>query len=179
MEEVIGSNPIRSTKILPGDIPATSQALRTQWGQGLPPTDLRTQYLNPYSVVLEVSEAVGLALEDFHFGVEAFGDAVVSCESPHGGDFLSPRMEGITELDQVSQSCLLEIGDHAEQPGYQFPASFLVLMLLQQQIAELLFKPADQFQHGMFFQISRQFHMLFCAQIVSVAAHQREQTAIL
>jgi hypothetical protein len=32
-----------------------------------------------------------LALEDFHFGVEAFGDAVVAGEAPHAGDFLSPR----------------------------------------------------------------------------------------
>jgi hypothetical protein len=36
---------------------------------------------------LEVSEAVCLALEDFPFGVEAFGDAVVTNEGPHVGDF--------------------------------------------------------------------------------------------
>jgi hypothetical protein len=49
---------------------------------------------------LKVPKAISLALENFHFGVKAFGDAVVACEAPHAGDFLSPGMECVTELSQ-------------------------------------------------------------------------------
>ena len=44
---------------------------------------------------MEVAKAVGLALEDFHFGVEALGDSVVSGEAPHGGDFVLPGVERV------------------------------------------------------------------------------------
>jgi hypothetical protein len=42
---------------------------------GQPLTDSRTHYPNSQSVVLDVSKAVSLALEDFHFGVEPTASA--------------------------------------------------------------------------------------------------------
>ena len=45
------------------------------------------------AVVVEVSEAVSTALDEFHFAMEAFGDAVVACKSPHGGDGFEPGLE--------------------------------------------------------------------------------------
>jgi len=42
------------------------------------------------AVVVKVFEAVGTALDEFHFSVEAFGDAVVFGEAPHSGDFILP-----------------------------------------------------------------------------------------
>jgi hypothetical protein len=35
--------------------------------------------------------------------MEAFGDAVVSGEAPHAGDFVSPFVEGIAELNQLGE----------------------------------------------------------------------------
>jgi hypothetical protein len=66
----------------------------------------RTQYLNSQAIVVEVSETVGLALQDFHFGVEAFGDAVVAGEAPHGGDLVLPGMKGVAQLNQLRQAAV-------------------------------------------------------------------------
>ena len=68
-------------------------------GASLPPTDLRTHYLNSESVVVEVAEAISLSLQDVHFGVETFGDAVVACEPPHRANLLRPGSERFSESD--------------------------------------------------------------------------------
>jgi hypothetical protein len=52
------------------------------------------------AVVVEVSEAVGTALDEFHFSVEAFGDAIVFGEAPHAGDFLLPVLERLSQGDE-------------------------------------------------------------------------------
>ena len=41
-------------------------------------------------VVVEVSKAVCTTLDEFHFAVEASGDAIVLGEEPHAGDLLAP-----------------------------------------------------------------------------------------
>lgn len=51
------------------------------------------------AVILEISEAVSAALDEFHFAVEALGDAVVFGKSPHAGDGLRPSIEGIGKSD--------------------------------------------------------------------------------
>ncbi len=92
-------------------------------------------------------------MEDFHFGMEALSNAVVSGESPHCGDFLPPGVQGIAELHQLSKDRLFQFGDHAQPPGRQFGAPLLVLMFFQQQITEPLFEPVNQFQNRMLFEI--------------------------
>jgi hypothetical protein len=52
------------------------------------------------AVILEVSKAVSAALDEFHFAVEAFGDAVVFGEAPHASDLLPPGGEGMGQSDQ-------------------------------------------------------------------------------
>jgi hypothetical protein len=45
---------------------------------------------DPEPVIIEVSEAVGSALNEFHFSVEALGDSIVFCKPPHAGDLFLP-----------------------------------------------------------------------------------------
>jgi len=52
---------------------------------------------------LEVAKAVCLALKDFHFGVETFGDCVVAGETPHGGNLAGPGGQSLAERDQWSE----------------------------------------------------------------------------
>ena len=52
-----------------------------------------------------------MTLEDFHFGVEFFGDSVVAGEAPHSGDFFAPGMEHIAELDQWREPATTERAD--------------------------------------------------------------------
>lgn len=48
------------------------------------------------AVVLKVSIAVGSSLDEFHFSVEAFRDAVVLDEVPHADDGRKPFSDGDT-----------------------------------------------------------------------------------
>lgn len=58
------------------------------------------------AVVGEGAEAVGAALDEFHFAVEAFGDAVVAGEAPHANDLLGPSGEGVGERDRGLEAVL-------------------------------------------------------------------------
>lgn len=60
------------------------------------------------AVVMEVSKAVGSALDEFHLPVEAFGDGVVFGEAPHGGDGFAPLLYRLGEGLQGSQLAALQ-----------------------------------------------------------------------
>ena len=75
--------------------------------------------------------------------MEAFGDAIVPGEAPHGGNFRLPGMKGVAKLHQVGQNGGLERLDGVEKASRQMEALFAGAMLLQQQVAEMLFKPPD------------------------------------
>jgi hypothetical protein len=55
---------------------------------------------------LEIAKTVGLALRDFHFGVGAFGDAIVAIESPHGYDLLRPKVRARNLHHEIRQQRL-------------------------------------------------------------------------
>src|SRR6185437_8430178 len=100
----------------------------------------------PHPVVFEVSEAEGLATDELHFVVEAFGDAVVAAEAPHGGDLTGPGMQRVAELHQLRQASLPQLVDGAEEAWRQLGALFASAVFLQQQVAQPLFeeKPHSQ-----------------------------------
>src|ERR1700731_1706982 len=52
-------------------------------------------------------------------------------------------------------------------------------MLFQQQVAQPLLKPVDEFQGGMFSQVGGELELLLGSQIVAMPAHQRQQPAVL
>jgi len=64
---------------------------------------------------VEVSEAVGTALDELHFSVEAFSEAIVFCEAPHGDDFLTPGVEGIGESEELGEAALTKLADVAQE----------------------------------------------------------------
>jgi len=47
------------------------------------------------------STGSGLAIDELHFVMEAFGDAVVADEAPHGDDLLAPGRERLAESHQL------------------------------------------------------------------------------
>lgn len=85
-------------------------------------------------------------MADFHFGVEAFGDAIVSGEAPQGADFLPQGVPGIAQLDGRSESGLAQFGYGLQQPENQFPAALGGPVFFRQQRTEFLFGAVDQFQ---------------------------------
>ena len=58
---------------------------------------------------MEVAEAEGLPVDEFHLVVEALGDAIVAGKAPHGGDLFGPRVQGLAELDQLRQAGLAQL----------------------------------------------------------------------
>ena len=58
--------------------------------------------------------------------MEAFGDSVVAGEAPHAGDFLTPGMENIAELDQWREPATTECTDIGEEAACQFLTAFLI-----------------------------------------------------
>lgn len=85
------------------------------------------------AVVIEVSKAVGAALDEFHFAVEAFGDAVVFGEAPHAGDGLLPVTQGIGEGDQRAKAAVGELVDDFDESRGEFAALAFFLVAFAHQ----------------------------------------------
>ena len=64
---------------------------------------------DPHTVILKVTKAVGLALQHFHLGVKAFGDAVIAGEAPHGGDLHRPGGQGLPQRHQLRQAAVAQL----------------------------------------------------------------------
>jgi len=63
------------------------------------------------AVILEVSEAVSPALDEFHFSMEAFCNAIVFSEVPHCGDGLLPGVECFSQGKKRSEGAGLKLVD--------------------------------------------------------------------
>jgi hypothetical protein len=120
-----------------------------------------------------------LSIDELHFVVKALGDALVAGEAPHGEDLLASGCESLTELHGLGQAGVAQLVQGTQEPRDQnFPLP-TGAMFLQQQIAEPLLEAVDEFQGWVFFQIGGEPKQLIGAQIMAVAAHQQQQTAIL
>lgn len=95
-----------------------------------------------------------------------------------GDNLLLPGGEGLAELHQLSQPDLLQFID-GQQSWKQDLALLASAMLLQEQIAEPLFEPVDHLQRRILGQIGAQPFQLLGPEIVPMAAHQGEQSAVL
>jgi len=72
---------------------------------------------------LEVAEAIGLSLQDFHFGVEAFRDAVIpgEAEAPHSCDFIPPGVKCFAQLYERREPGVAKFPYHSEETWGQPP----------------------------------------------------------
>jgi len=69
--------------------------------------------------------------------------------------------------------------DGAQQFGDESGALLTGPMFFQQEIAESLFKAVDHLQPGMDLQVGLKFFQLLRLEVVTVPAHERQQSAIL
>ena len=86
-----------------------------------------------------------MPLKDFHLGMKAFGNAVVTRKPPHSGDLLRPGSEGIAERNELRQLGLAELIDSAQEARGELGALLARPMLFQKQIAKplLAFVPVE------------------------------------
>ena len=62
------------------------------------------------AVVVKVFEAESAALDEFHFSMEALGDAVVFGEAPHSSDFILPVGQGFGKREQRGEAAGSKLG---------------------------------------------------------------------
>ena len=87
---------------------------------------------------MKVSDAVRAALDELHFSVKAFSDAIVFGKSPHTGDRFSPRAEGIGEGDERLEEAALKPVNELQELTRQRAARLIGLVLLVEESAEFL-----------------------------------------
>ncbi len=73
------------------------------------------------AVVFEAFESVCTALDEFHFSMEAFGDAIVFGEPPHTGDGFIPIGKGFGESFQGFEPAIFKRFDLLEELRYELP----------------------------------------------------------
>lgn len=104
---------------------------------------------DPQAVVIEVSEAVSAALDEFHFSVEAFGNAIVFGKPPHACNFLPPAIKSFGQSDQRSKMAIGELGDELNEAVSQRPAMNGLLMFFTHELADALELIVNSSQCGM------------------------------
>ena len=72
---------------------------------------------------MEVSEAVSTALDEFHFSMEAFCDAIVFGEAPHGSERFAPGVESLCKGDKRCEGAGMEFIDDFKERDCQREAS--------------------------------------------------------
>ena len=82
------------------------------------------------AVVVKVFEAVGAALDEFHFSMEALCDAVVFGEAPHSSDFVLPVGEGFGECGKRGEATGGELSSELDESRSESSALSGVLMFL-------------------------------------------------
>jgi hypothetical protein len=75
----------------------SSRLFTKLWGQRRFCSWLSALSDNAKSIIVKVSKAVSAALDEFHFSVEAFGDAIVFSKAPHGRNRFDTGFEGLGE----------------------------------------------------------------------------------
>lgn len=104
---------------------------------------------DPQAVVIEVSEAVSAALDEFHFSVEAFGNAIVFGKPPHACNFLPPAIKSFGQSDQRSKMAIGELGDELNEALCEWPAMNGLLMFFTHELADALELIVNGSQCGM------------------------------
>jgi hypothetical protein len=110
------------------------------------------------AVVVEISESVGAALDEFHFAVEALGDGVVFGKTPHGDQGRLPVLKSFTQAHEGGKGALDEFIDQAQEAGDELATGSCGLVFEPKQVPEFDHFLIDGNQRGMvgqeFFQSS-------------------------
>ena len=77
-------------------------------------------------------------MDEFHFSVEAFGNAIVFGKSPHAGNFLPPTIKSFGQSDQRSEMAIGELGDEVNEAPSKGPAMDSLLMFFTHEVADAL-----------------------------------------
>ena len=113
------------------------------------------------TVVFEVFKSVGSSLDEFHFAMEALGDAVVLGEAPHAGDGFHPVPEGLSQGFQRFEGTVFEFVDVSQEFFDEARTLFFGFVLLVHELADLVKVFIEWFENGMLFEEFSESLLLF------------------
>jgi len=108
-----------------------------------------------------ITEAVRLSVDELHFVVKAFGDAVVAGEAPHGDDFLGP---GLFFVDDGAAGEEVAIRQDDGPYGYQL-AAMLCFLIFADNLLRRIEGPGDSVW---FWLSSSRWELIFVSGVLSV-----------
>ena len=122
------------------------------------------------AVVVDVFEAVGASLDEFHLSVEAFGDAVGFGEAPHADDGLVPVGEWLRESDEGSKAARLESVDEVEQLRDQLASLAGIDVFVSHELGSALHLIVDGFEGWVLCEEALECELLAGEEFVRVSA---------
>jgi hypothetical protein len=125
------------------------------------------------AVVKEVSKAVSAALDEFHFSVEAFGDAVGFGEAPHTGNGLSPSLKSISQGVERFEAAFDEFGDVPVEAYGESLALLFGAVLYVEQGPKLMHLLVEGLEGGIRFEEVLKTEFLGRSEIFSVSSQER------
>ena len=75
------------------------------------PSISAAQNAHPQAVIFKVAEAIRPPLDQLHFAVETFCDAVIPRKTEHSGDFFPPIMQSLAQGAQRREGCFSKLRD--------------------------------------------------------------------
>ena len=75
------------------------------------PSISAAQYAHPQAVIFEVAEAIRSPLNQLHFSMETFCNAVIPSKTEHSGHFFPPIMQRLAQCAQRREGCFSKLID--------------------------------------------------------------------
>ena len=73
------------------------------------PSISAAQYAHPQAVIFEVAEAIRSPLNQLHFSMETFCNAVIPSKTEHSGHFFPPIMQRLAQGAQRREGCFSKL----------------------------------------------------------------------
>ena len=137
---------------------------------------LPAKYAYAQPVVFEIPESISSALNQLHFPVKAFSDAVVACKTKHPRHFFLPRGQCFAKSFQGLKRALAKLPDAFEQCVDMRFALATTLSFETQQFIQLMAELVNRLQGRLRFKILLKFVALFWAETASPSYQQAHES---
>jgi len=118
-------------------------------------------------------------LDEFHFSMEAFGDAIVFGEAPHGCEGFAPGVESLCEGDKRDKGTGVEFVDELKQSAYEGTAGTFGLVFYIHEGADGVHFFIEGFERGIFVEEVEEALMVKRSEVVGALAQGGQQAPVI
>ena len=140
---------------------------------------LSTLSNNAKAIVGEVFKAVGTGLDEFHFAMEAFGDAIVFGKAPHGRQRFSPARERLSQSEHGGEATDFELINESEEFLSQRAAGTLCLVLNIEESAEPMHGVIERLESRIFGKEPLEAQAVSSRELVFSLTQGRQRAAVV